>query len=488
MSKFNKSSNGKNKTTNKSGHVAYKMQDKEKLVSQVLTTFFGEPKYYGDNSKELIHLASTVDPEFVFQLAIYARVEFNLRSVSHVLTAILANREDGKKYVRDLINSIIVRPDDLTEIMACYISMFGKPVPNSLKKGIADQMNRMNEYGLAKYKGGSKSVSMKDLICITHPKPKSAGQSELFNKVLNDNLSTPYTWETELSERGNTKEVWEELIDSNKVGYMALLRNLRNILQAGVSQAHSDKVFKFIANPEQVAKSKQLPFRFFSAYKMLADARLLTNKLADYLEDAIEASIANMPTITGRTLIAIDSSGSMQQAISNKSTVRCRDIATLLASMANKMCEEAVVMSFDTSYKLLSFPRRNGVISNMQSIPNMGGGTNLKLPFRFMLESGQMFDRVIMFSDNEINHGFSHSSRWYYDDDGTTCQQYADKYRKKINPNLFVHAIDLQGYGTQQFVGNDKNNIIAGWSEKVLDFIHLAEEGIGTLVTAIEKY
>ena len=81
-----------------------------------------------------------------------------------------------------------------------------------------------------------------------------------------------------------------------------------------------------------------------------------------------------------------------------------------------------------------------------------------------------------MFSDNEITY-------WYE----YTCQTLVDKYRKTINPNLWVHAIDLQGYGTQQFIGA-KTNIIAGWSEKILEFIQLAEEGIDTQVKRINDY
>ncbi len=69
----------------------------------------------------------------------------------------------------------------------------------------------------------------------------------------------------------------------------------------------------------------------------------------------------------------------------------------------------------------------------------------------------------------------------------TTLQSLADEYRKQSNNDLWVHAIDLQGYGTQQFHGA-KTNIIAGWSEKVFDFILLAEQGEGKLIDTIKNY
>lgn len=109
-------------------------------------------------------------------------------------------------------------------------------------------------------------MKFRDVLRITHPNPKSKEVEELFRKILNDTLEIPYTWETELSSRGDTKEVWDELIASGRVGYMSLLRNLRNIIKSG---ADITPVLAVLSDSIQVKKSKQLPFRFFSAYRML---------------------------------------------------------------------------------------------------------------------------------------------------------------------------------------------------------------------------
>lgn len=180
MSKFN--STATIKTTNKSGHVAYGMTDKEKLVTQVLTSFFNEKKFYGDNSNEMQETIKRVikeDPKFIANLAVFARREYNMRSVSHVLTAYLAHEVEGKPYTKETVNAVSLRGDDVTEIMACYLNLFGKPIPNSLKKGISKVLQRFDEYTLAKYKGSGKEVKMRDLLCLCRPTPKTKEQSEM---------------------------------------------------------------------------------------------------------------------------------------------------------------------------------------------------------------------------------------------------------------------------------------------------------------------
>lgn len=477
MSKFNETKT--RKTVNKRGHAAYSMADKDKLVTMVLTTFFNEKKFYGDNSNELVELAKLVavkDPQFVANLAVYARKEMHLRSVSHVLASIVARVPESKPYIAYTIKGVVERADDITEILACYISMFGKPIPNGLKKALGKAMNKFNALNFSKYNGGNKSIKFRDVLRICHPKAYSARQNHTFKMILDDDLPVAKRWETELSARGNTKEVWEELIEENKIGYMAALRNLRNMLNVGPSNIQ--KIYDKLSNKEEVLSSKQLPFRFLSAYMNLPGNA--TSKVRDVLEDACEYSIENLPKLPGKTVIAIDVSGSMGWNISSKSDIRCENIAMLLGLMANKMCEEAIVYTFDTNLRELAVSHRSGILQTSVDHSACGGGTNLKLPIERMIYDKIEADRLIMLSDNEIN------CEWR-GDFKKTCQPLVNMYRREINPDLWVHAIDLQGYGTQQFIG-DKTNIIAGWSERVLEFISLAERGIHSQVDKIQNY
>lgn len=262
--------------------------------------------------------------------------------------------------------------------------------------------------------------------------------------------------------------------------YMAILRNLRNILEAGVDKPHRNKVFKAIAYRNAVLKSRQLPFRFLSAYKELSKLGITDSAALDALESAIEASLTNLRPIPGTSVIAIDVSGSMSSHISEKSDIRCCEIAMLIGLIANRLCESAVVYTFDTSIQKLSVPKRAGILYAAVNESSYGGGTNMDLPFTQMLKDKIDCDRVIIISDNMCNSGGSYYCR-------QTVQSLADRYRRDSGNDIWVHAIDLMGYGTQQFAG-PKTNIVAGWSEKVFDFIVLAEQGEGSLEKTIAAY
>lgn len=211
------------------------------------------------------------------------------------------------------------------------------------------------------------------------------------------------------------------------------------------------------------------------------------------LEKALTVSTENLETIPGRTLIAVDVSGSMTCPISSKSTVKCSEIAGLLGAMASRICEDAAVCYFDYSggwscvsndgYIVEHYGKYDSILEICKKHSFNGGGTQMDLPMKFALEKDKSarlkpFDRVIYFSDNVCNHS-SYGLK--------TVQSMVDKYRDTYNPDFWVHGVDMQGYGTQQFCGKNFN-LIAGWSEKVLDFILLAEKGIGSLVQTIEEY
>ena len=508
MSKFNLTNSIK--TKNRSGHTAYGMPEKEQLVAAVLTTMFSEPKFYGSTDNDIVRLATDCavkEPAFLARLACYARNVGNMRSISHVLTAVIAR--EAREYTRVTIRNVVVRPDDITEIMACYQRMYGKPFPNAMKRETAEVIQRFNEYQLAKYNGGKKALKFRDVLRITHPVPKTRETEELFRKVLNNELETPYTWEVEVSTKGNRKEVWDELIASGKVGYMALLRNLRNIIKCG---ANLGPVLAKLSDPEQVRHSRQLPFRFYSAYRALSVENLITPEIHRALEAALTASIDNMDQIPGRTLIAVDVSGSMSSTVSARSDVRCCDIASLFGAMASRLCEDATVCYFEApksfyreyykrlgrafpvdafkdseecGYRIAHYGKYDSVLETALRNSFSGGGTNMALPINYALEKDptrwlKPFDRVIYFSDNQCNDAS-------YGLQDKTVQSLVDSYRSIYNSNFWVHGIDLQGYGTQQFCGN-RFNLIAGWSESVLPFINLAEAGISTMVNSIENY
>lgn len=476
MSKFNNRPTGM--TTNHEAYPAYAMTDRAKLVTQVLTSFFNEQKFYGDNSAEMeltIRRVIRQDADFVSRLAVFARREFNMRSVSHVLTAYLAHEPEGKPFARRTIDGIVLRGDDVTELMAFYLATFGKPIPNALRKGVCDAFARFDEYTLAKYRGSGKAVRMRDIVLLCHPKPADEAQAALWKRLLEGRLKTPVTWETQLSADGNNAETWEKLIDSGRVGYMALLRNLRNIILA--APRNIDKVYDTIADENAVRRSKQLPFRFLSAYRGISG--IGGSRALDALEQAVNAAVDNLPRLPGRTVIAVDVSGSMRSYLSLNSGTRCCEVGMMLGLIANRICEDSLFYTFDTGIEKYALSSHAAILQTCTAHANAGGGTNMSLPFEVMLSERIAADRIIIISDNECNIP-SNSGR-------KPVEARAREYREQMGIDIWVHAIDLMGYGTQQFAG-PHTNIIAGWSEKVFDFILLAERGEDALEQRIAAY
>ena len=475
MSKFNNKPDGRE--LNMEGLPAFAMEDRSRLVTQVLTSFFNERKFYGDNSSRMektIRRVIEQDADFVSRLAVFARREFNMRSVAHVLTAYLAHEPKGKPYARRTVGGIVLRGDDVTELTAFYLSAFGKPIPNALRKGLCDAFSRFDEYTLAKYKGAGRSVKMRDIPLLCHPSPRDEAQADLWKRLIEDRLKTPETWETRLSAGGNTKETWEALISGGKVGYMALLRNLRNIVTAG--PRNLDRVLAALTDEDAVRHSRQLPFRYLSAYRELCGAK--GSRVLSALESAANTAVDNLPRIPGTTVIAVDVSGSMSSPLSRRSSVRCSDVGMLLGLIANRICEDSIFYTFNDQIRRYPFSRHTAILGACCN-SSCEGGTEMELPFIAMIEEKLRPDRIIIISDNQCNRASWHR--------GLPLQALADEYRSEMNNDLWVHAIDLQGYGTQQFAGA-RTNIIAGWSEKVFDFILLAEQGEGALEDAIAGY
>ena len=472
------------KTKNADGYPAYVMQEKEELMAAVLTSMFGENKFYGSTDSNIVRLAEITamkDPDFLARLACYARNKANLRSVSHVLTAVIARHAPA--YTRIVIRNVVVRPDDITEIMACYKTMYGKPFPNAMKREIANVIQKFDEFQIAKY-NSSRGIKFRDVLRITHPVPVNEKVEAMFGRILNDTLETPYTWETELSEKGNTKDVWNELNASGKMGYMATLRNIRNIVRSG---ADIEPALEMIADPVKVRRSRQLPFRFYAAYKTLLEDGLMTPEIRNALEKALTASVENVEKIPGRTLIAVDISGSMVNRVSAKSDMRCVEIAALMGAIAQRICEDAAVCYFNSAsgtnkgYTIAHYGKYDSILDICAKTAFARGCTNMHLPMVYALtedKATRPFDRVIYFSDNMCNVSCGGLK---------TVQSDVDQYREKFNRNFWVHGIDMQGYGTQQFNGA-KFNLVAGWNEGVLGFINKAENGFADLIEEISRY
>lgn len=480
MSKFNSKSVG-TKTVNFAGGKSFSMDSKSELVTLVLCSFLSDKFYESEDSqlKRLVKLIESTPHEFISKLAIYARKEFHMRSVSHVLLAELSRLHKGDSLVKNTTVDAAERPDDLMEVLSYYGNKYGKPIPNALKKGIAKALTKFSSYQLLKYQGKSRDVKLVDLFNISHPKGTKE-QVKMWGKLLKGQLQPPETWEVLISTAKNKEEAkarWEQLIMEDKLGYMAMLRNLRNFDKYGISEEAMQKVYQTLIDPEKVKKSKQLPFRFYNAYENAPST--LFKDAASY---ALDIAVDNVPKFDGKTLVCVDISGSMSSNLSGKGNARYIDIAALFGGALFKAnSSNTDVFCFDDRVIKLNLSSRTPLIDLIKTINTPGGSTDLWKVFKALEENKLVYDRIVILSDMQAWNSYN----YYYS--GYGVNQCFESYKKTLGINPKIYSIDLSGYGTLQFP--QKNiNLLAGWSEKIFDLMKALETDKSALLHSIENY
>jgi len=495
--KFNFTNKGKNKTVNYEGAEAYRLLPEWRLYTAAVTSALSDKFYESAQTRveTIRELVKRCDPVFVAQLAVYARQKMNLRSIPLVLAVELAKVHSGDATVKKMVSQIVQRADEITELLAYYQLANNRQdmkklnrLSKQMQAGLQEAFNRFDEYQFAKYNRDAE-VKLRDALFLVHPKAKDEAQQALFNKIVNDTLETPYTWETELSSLGQTKfasdgekEVafrlkWEELIDSGKLGYMALMRNLRNILEAKVSVNHIQKVADNLAYPEAVRRSKQLPFRFLAAYREISKVKsAYAGRILDALEKAVAVSAENIKGFDENTsvLIACDVSGSMQRAISPKSKIMAYDIGLMLAMLLKSRCANAITGMFGDKWKIINVPTQ-GVLSNVEAFyrreGEVGYATNGYLVIQDLVNRKEQIDKVMVFTDLQL---------WNNRNDKKIADVWNDY--KKISPNSKLYLFDLSGYGnTPLDITREDVYLIAGWSDKIFDIISAIDNGSDAL-------
>ena len=490
MSKFNQSVKGKTKTVNHEGAPAYKLGAEMELYALAVTTMLSNKFYEGsaDTLKRLQALIPQVKPEFVAKLAVYAREKMYLRSLPLVLVTELAKIHNGDDLVSRVTKRVVARADEITELLSLYgqangsknVKKLGK-LSKQIQKGLSDAFNKFDEYAFAKYNRDG-AVKLRDALFVVHPKAKSTDQQALFDKIAADTLETPDTWEVELSASTDKKSSWERLILEDKLGYMALLRNLRNIMDAQVSNEAVAVLCQKLSSPEEVAKSKQFPFRFFSAYREI-EGNNSTNAslILGALEDAIQASANNIAGFDENTtvLISSDVSGSMQSPVSERSKVQMYDIGLVLSMLLQNRSKKVISSIFGTTFAIKNFPKTN-ILSNMSRMRDLarevGMSTNGHLILKHLLDTKTVVDKVMVFTDCQLYD--STAGAWGGQRDAQNNMKTLWKQYKEIAPNAKMYLFDLNGYGTTPLsIASNDVFLIAGWSDRVFDMLEAYEKG-----------
>lgn len=505
---------------------AWQMSPKLELAALLLTSLVNEQFYRSSaDARQRISELTAQEPRFAAQAALYARREFGMRSASHVAAAAVARHAKGQTWTRNFFDRIVYRPDDMAEILALLADEKGglQAVPNAVKKGFARAIRKMSPYQLAKYRLDGHRVNLADIVNLCHPKPTEKNRAALAALMrgklsLNEDQST---WEARLSAAGQEQgadaaetaelqaqaktQAWAEMLSQNRLGYFALLRNLRNIQQQAPESL--DLALEQLRDPERIRKSLVFPYRFLTAMTSLPDQ----TRIRAAISDAADIALDNAPLLPGRTLAAIDNSGSMHwsngrppQTARNLRARQRRDLAGAAAEKTNKTQEQpmlpavtaahqaamfaaalykAAPQTAECSVDLISFgsaaeyknglnPRDSLLSLTTQLIENRGG-TSYEAIFQTAAQADKAYDSIIILSD---------SQSWL----GRTGQSARQEYRRRTQADPAIYAVDLVSYGTLQFP-EEKCAVIAGFSEKVFDLLALLEDDRDALLHRIEQ-
>ncbi|MEU0834287.1 TROVE domain-containing protein [Streptomyces sp. NPDC005969] len=416
------------------------------FVSQ--QTFYENAEQRDNRFAELVRILAVGDPEWTAGLLGWLRREGGMRTASivgaaeYVKARLDAGAEDGPSN-RQVVDSVLLRADEPGELLGYWTSRYGRAVPKPVKRGIADAVRRLyHATSLLKYDTASKGYRFGDILNLVHavPDPEKAGQGELFryaldrrhhpeaavppasNRILTahralmelpveerravvtapggaDRLAAAgMTWEALAGWLQGPMDAaaWEAVIPS--MGAMALVRNLRNFDEAGVSDEAAALVAAKISDPAVVAASRQFPFRYLAAYRHAPSLRW-----AYPLEQALGHSLAQVPALHGRTLILVDRSGSMWSPLSDRSRLNRADAAAIFGAALALRADEADLVQFGTNSASVAYRKGDSVLKVLDRFDDLGGTNTAEAVRRHF----RKHDRVLIITDEQASFSYA---------------------------------------------------------------------------------
>jgi hypothetical protein len=492
MANFNKVKQGPQTTTSHEGGKVYEKTVVDAWVNMLFSSFL-EDKFYEsaeDQRNRFIELTDRMAADygyaFVAKAAVFARNELGMRSISQLVAAWLNDKtfENKRLFYRNFMR----RPDDPAEIFAA-IDFLGEKRSHALIRGAADYLRTIKLQTLAKYKLNSRTYNMYDLINITH------AYSKAIDDYKHGELELADTWEVNISGAENQEErdrEWKRLVDEHKLGYMALIRNLNNILSSDeIDRAWvADVLVPQIKDENAIRKSLMFPYRFYTAYRSL---RVRNIAVVSALEDAfITASKFNMPTLEGQSAIILDVSGSMEDPISKNSYISIKQAGACFAVALALNNSDCILIKFGNKakqFKINSIEDPFRIVDQMCDNDNCGWGTEINPAFECLhqVTGSDNLQRIFVISDMQV---MDNSSYPYYDyfrtNYGYEKKSARDTYNKYFH-RIPLYSFDLGNYHTQIMAPADHMHYITSLSDQVFKFIGLLESGIN-LVDYINSY
>lgn len=487
-------------TTNRQGHGAYKIGDELRLIS-MLNTLKIEPQFYRSENetiqelRDLVEKVGLKDPYFLAQCIVYSRcMGEGMRSINHLAAALAAPYFSGQPWAKRFYSfwnkklqkgGCIFRPDDMSEIKDAFVALNKVKLTNPMRKGFANAIENMDAYSIFKYK-----KAIINIANLVHPDVKVStatievnGKSYKAIDALMKGMSVSAdTWEHAQSDAGQAvaqavkegklskakaqevlKEAkndnWESLLKDGKLGILAAIRNLRNMMQSPRSEV-IDLVSNLVSDGDAIRKGKVMPYQMDLAAEVLRTEfnTQYSRQLINSLEKGLELSTPNLAeALPGRNLVIIDCSGSMSTRVYDSVTKRrmssrCVDKAALIGAMIAKSTN-ADIIRFGSRAEWFKYNLRSSVFDIAHSIASCSmGGTNLASAFNLIMTENRSYDRIFILSDNECNSG---------------CQAgaYAN-YIKRVN-SPYIYSVDLAAYSTTSMKNNGKVNYYYGYGQSM---------------------
>lgn len=429
MSKFNQAVKPViEKAVSANGNVQDAKSVEQQFYELTVNTLYGKDQFYATSSELAARFSSLINAlvakgklDYVANMFLYARTEMSIRNMPIFGLVKFANaiRSNGVTYpkLRQLVKDVVRRADQITDVLALSLTEFGgkKALPQAIKRGLGDAFNKFDEYQFAKYNRAG-VVSLKDALRIVHATPSTEKQSNLLAKIMTGSLQTPDTWEVALSTNGQKAEgekvaksqIWEDLIQTNKLGYQAALKNLRNMLDAGITPDAQRKLANFLVS--KAATSKSLPFEFWTALKQVQGR---SNIVDTAIQQAMNASVVNVPRVGERPVVIVDTSGSMHGLAEETASF----FASVIAK-AHEGCENFALIMFDSTARTVKLDLTSSISANYQYLrlkAGRGGSTNFEAAMFELANLPFKPDAVFVLTDNEINsfgnsYGYNSSS------------------------------------------------------------------------------
>ena len=435
------------------GTPAKRLNAPQELRRAVASCLLWEDQFYEGGSSiadRIRELTLNVAPNVAADMARAARSDYKLRHVPlWIARNLAAGSPEQRAVVDDLLYEIIQRPDELAEFLALYWKDGKQPIAASVKRGLARAFTKFDAYSLAKY-NRDEAIKLRDVMFMVHAKPENAAQAATWKQLIEGTLPVPDTWETQLSAGKDKRATWTRLLEERKLGALALLRNLRNMQQAGVS-LDLIKDSLGTCNVERV-----LPFRFISAARYAP-------QLERELEAAMYRCLLGMPKLEGKTALVVDTSPSMWMAkVSARSELDRFDAAAALAILCSEMCEQVNVYAFN--HKAHVVPARRGFALRDALAATKGEASCGGLAVEQANKDG--YDRIVVLTDGE----------WHYPN--YTKRSFGAKTGKAeaVSPAPLTdkaYLINVASY--KNAIGSSKWTMIDGWSESILDYIKAVE-------------